>query len=81
MAEDEAMRGLTLSAAEILGVENQVGSLENGKDATLFVSSGNALDGLTNNVEFAFIQGRKVELSSRHTRLAEKYKTRFRQQK
>ncbi|MES2765423.1 MAG: amidohydrolase family protein [Bacteroidota bacterium] len=81
LSEEEAIRALTLSAAEILGVENQVGSLENGKDATLFVSSGNALDGLTNNLEFAFIQGRKVELSSRHTRLAEKYKTRYRQQK
>jgi len=81
LSEEEAVRALTLSAAEILGAENMVGSLEIGKDATLFVSSGNALDGLTNNLEFAFIQGRKVELSSRHTRLSEKYKTRYRQQK
>ncbi len=81
LSEDEAVRALTLSAAEILGVENMVGSLENGKDATLFVSTGNALDGLTNNLEFAFIQGRKVDLSSRQTKLAEKYKTRYRQQK
>jgi imidazolonepropionase-like amidohydrolase len=81
LSEDEAVRALTLSAAEIFGVENTVGSLENGKDATLFVSSGNALDGLTNNVEFAFIQGRKVELTNRHTRLSDKYKARYRQQK
>ncbi len=57
----------------------RVGSLEVGKDASLFVSSGNALDSKSNNVERAFIQGRTVSLKSRQTELSEKYRTRYQQ--
>jgi hypothetical protein len=45
------------------------------------VSTGNALDCRTNNLEMAFVQGRAISLQNRHTRLAEKYRTKFRRQK
>lgn len=79
LSEEDAVRALTLSTAEIFGAADRIGSLEAGKDATLFVSSGNALDGRSNNVELAYIQGRTVSLKSKQIELAEKYRTRFQQ--
>ena len=79
--EEDALRGLTINPAKMFGVDKEVGSLEVGKDATLFVSKGNALDALTNNLEFAFVQGRKISLASKQTRLAEKFRTKFKQAK
>ena len=58
------------------GVGDQVGSLEIGKDATLIVTNGDPLEIIT-NVEMEYIQGRAVDLSSRHTDLYEKYKTKY----
>jgi imidazolonepropionase-like amidohydrolase len=44
MPEEEALKAITIHAAEIIGVDNQVGSLEVGKDADIVVFSGNPLD-------------------------------------
>jgi len=81
LSEEAALRGLTINPASILGISSRVGSLDIGKDATLFVSSGNALDALTNHVEHAYIQGKKVDLENRHTDLAKKYRMRYQQMK
>lgn len=75
---DEALRMITLYPAEILGVEERLGSIETGKDATLIVTDGNPLD-IRSNVLRAFIQGREIDLSSRHTELNDKYSERLRQ--
>jgi imidazolonepropionase-like amidohydrolase len=75
---DEGLRSITLSAAEILGIADKVGSLDVGKHATLFVSTGNPLE-TESQVEAAWIGGRKVDLTSKHTRLNEKYKEKYRQ--
>lgn len=72
-----AIRALTLDAAKILGCEDKVGSLETGKDATLFVSDGDALDVLTNNVTLAFIQGRKLDLDDPQKYLYRKFKEKY----
>ncbi len=69
---DEALRSLTINAAKILGIENKVGSLEVGKDATLFVSTGDPLE-VMSNVTNAYIDGRIVDLTSKHTILRDKY--------
>ncbi len=74
---DDALRSITLSAAEILGVSDQVGSLESGKQATLFITTGDPLE-TTSLVEQAFIQGREVDLSDRHKRLWKKYEEKYR---
>ena len=71
----EAIRAITLYPAQILGVADRVGSLELGKDATLIVTDGSPLETFT-KVEHAFIQGRKIDLSSRHQRLFKKYEQR-----
>lgn len=77
---DEALKAITLYPAQILGVAKRVGSLEAGKDATLIVTDGDPLETAT-QVTSAWIRGRQVDLSSRHVRLYEKYREKYRQQK
>ena len=77
---DDALRSVTQYPAEILGIADRVGTLEKGKDATLFVSDGDPLETET-QVTAAWIQGRKVDLTSRHTQLYDKYRTKYRQLK
>ena len=68
----EALKAVTLYPAQILGVDDRLGSLEAGKDATFIVTDGDPLD-IRTQVERAFVQGREIDLSSRHTTLYEKY--------
>ena len=68
---------VTLNPAKILGVDQFVGSIEEGKDATLFVSSGDAFDIKTNNVVYAFIKGKLISLESNQTRNYKKYKEKY----
>jgi len=77
LSPEEAVKAITLSAAEILGIADRLGSLEAGKDATLIVVSGDPLE-IPAQVELAFIQGRKVPLDDRQKRLWEKYKEKYR---
>ena len=74
---EEAIRALTLSPAEMMGCAEQVGTLEVGKDATLFVSKGDALDMMTNDVVYALIQGRTIDLTNKQTELYEKYMKKY----
>lgn len=74
---DVALRSITLSAAEILGIDDRQGSLEPGKDATLFVSDGDVLDYLGQRIERMFIAGREVDLDNRHKVLYRKYRRRL----
>ncbi|MFI5163643.1 MAG: amidohydrolase family protein [Bacteroidia bacterium] len=77
LTKEEALSSITLNAAKILGIDNRVGSLEAGKDATLFVSTGDALDMKSNNVEWAFIRGKKLDLSNVQKTLYEKYMKKY----
>ena len=77
---EEALRSITLSVAEILGVDEKVGSLEVGKDATLFISNGDILE-IPSVVKRAYIQGRLVDLGDRHKTLNKKYRKKYQQQK
>lgn len=75
----EALKAITLYPAQIYGIADRVGSLEAGKDATLIVTTGNPLE-ITSNVEMEFIRGKKIQLTSRHTGLYEKYREKYRRQ-
>ena len=75
---EAALRSITLSPAEIYGVADRIGSLQPGKDASVFISNGDILETAT-QVQQAWVQGRKVDLSSRHTDLYDKYKTKYQQ--
>ena len=73
---DEALRAITLNAAKILRVDDRLGSLEIGKDATFFITDGDPFDVRT-NVEMAFIDGRRIDLATRQSRLYEKYQRKY----
>jgi imidazolonepropionase-like amidohydrolase len=75
---DVALRGITLSPAQILGVGARLGSIETGKDATIIITSGDPLE-ITTKVERAFIRSREVELRSKQTDLEKKYREKYRQ--
>ncbi|TAE23116.1 MAG: amidohydrolase [Cytophagales bacterium] len=77
---EEALKMITSNTAKILGIDKLVGTLETGKQATLFVSAGDALDMRTNVIEHAFIQGRKVNLDDKHKRLYQKFKGKYGQE-
>jgi len=76
LPRDAALEAMTLDAAGIFGVDQKVGSLEAGKDATLFVCDGDPLD-IRSSINHMYIQGRPVELESKHTDLYNKYKTKY----
>jgi imidazolonepropionase-like amidohydrolase len=75
---DEALKSITLYPAQITGVADRLGSLEAGKDATLFIADGDPLE-LRTRIERAWIGGREIDLSSRHTRLYDKYRAKYAQ--
>lgn len=77
MTKEEALAAITSNPAKILGIDKTVGTLEEGKDATLFISTGDALDMRTNNVELAFIRGKNLQLTNEQMRLYETYKKKY----
>lgn len=72
---EQALRGLTLYPAEILGLDQRLGSIEPGKDATFFAATSHILD-IRSQVKRLWIQGKETSLDSRHTRLYDRYRAR-----
>ncbi len=77
LTEEEAIQSITLNACKILGIDATFGSIEEGKNATLFVSSGPALDMRTNNVTLILTNGNLVATSNRQTDLYRKYEKKY----
>ena len=72
LPKEEALRGITINSAQILGVADRVGSIERGRLADLILTDGDPLEART-NIKQMFIAGREVSLESRHTREYEKW--------
>lgn len=77
LTKEEALQTLTLNTAKILGIDATCGSIEVGKDATLFISTGDALDIRTNNVTMALIKGVEISLNTRQKDLYQLYKNKY----
>lgn len=75
LPHEQALRAVTLDAAEIWGVGDQVGSIEKGKLADLVVTDGDLLETRT-QVKQLFIKGKPVDLDNKHLRLYQKYRNR-----
>ncbi|MGH7445464.1 MAG: amidohydrolase family protein [Longimicrobiales bacterium] len=75
---EEALRAITIYPARFLGIDDRVGSLEPGKDATLLITTGNPLDYLA-SVEQAYVQGRAIDMNDIFRQLYEKYSEKVRQ--
>jgi imidazolonepropionase-like amidohydrolase len=72
LKREDALRSLTLTAAEILGVGREIGSIEVGKMANLFVADGDPFE-YTTQVHYVFVKGRPTPMESKHTRLYHQY--------
>ena len=72
---DAALASITLVPAQLHGVGGVLGSIETGKDASLFAATGDILD-IRSQVKQLWISGVEQSLETRHTRLAERYRAR-----
>ena len=75
--KEEALQLITFNAAKILGIDEKTGTLETGKDANLFVSTGDALDMMGHNIELLFLMGKEVSLENHQTKLYSKFLEKF----
>ena len=77
LTKEEALAAITLNPAKIMGIADRTGSLENGKDANIVISTGDILDMKSSVVTHAFIQGRAINLDNKHTQLFNRYKYKY----
>ena len=75
LPKTEALKAVTIYPAQIMGVASQLGSIEQGKLANLFITDGDPLEPRT-NIKYLFINGRQIPLTSRHTMLNDEFKDR-----
>ncbi len=80
LPEEEAIKAITLYAAQILGLDEYMGSLEPGKDASIILTNGNPLE-FSTQIEMMFLQGREIDLNSKHQQLYEKYQIKLEQER
>ena len=80
MDKEDALKLVTSNTAKILGIDQNYGTLEKGKSATLFVSEGDALDMRTNILSHAFIDGREISLETHQTELWKRYSEKYKAQ-
>jgi imidazolonepropionase-like amidohydrolase len=77
LTEEEAIRSITLSACEIMGISKNYGSIEVGKKATLFGSNGSALEMKGNQASVILINGEFVPITNFQTELYKKYRKKY----
>lgn len=77
--KEQALQLITSNTAKLLNIDVLCGTLEEGKDATLFVSEGDALDMRTNKLTQAFIQGKLLNLDNHQSKLNAIYKKKYNQ--
>jgi imidazolonepropionase-like amidohydrolase len=80
LPEEEALKAVTINAAEFMGVADKVGSLEVGKEATLLITTGTPLD-MTSNVLQSYIQGREIDMNDIQKQFFKKYMEKINQTK
>ncbi|MDI1354801.1 MAG: amidohydrolase family protein [bacterium] len=77
LTKEQALSTITLNAAKILGISHLLGSIEEGKLASLVISEGDILDMRSNNITLAYISGKKIDLTNRQNELNTKYKNKY----
>jgi imidazolonepropionase-like amidohydrolase len=79
LPEEEALKAVTINAAEFMGIADKVGSLEVGKEATLLITTGTPLD-MTTNISQSYIQGREIDMNDIQKHFFTKYLEKIKQQ-
>ncbi len=75
LPHDEALKAVTFNAAQMLGLGDQLGTIEPGKIANLVVTDGDLLE-LRTQVKYLFIQGRQTSLDNKQLELYERFSQR-----
>jgi imidazolonepropionase-like amidohydrolase len=75
LPHDEALKAVTLNAAQIFGLSDQLGTIEPGKLANVIVTNGDPLE-IQTQVRYLFIEGRLTSTDNRHRQLYEQYRKR-----
>ncbi|MDH5589863.1 MAG: amidohydrolase family protein, partial [Gemmatimonadota bacterium] len=78
LPEEEAVKAVTINAAELMGLDDRIGSLEPGKQATLLITTGTPID-MTSDIEQAYIQGRELDMNDIQKHFFTKYMEKVRQ--
>lgn len=77
LTKEQALATITSNVAKIIGVDAQLGTIETGKAASLIVSAGDVLDMRTSNIEYAFIDGRQIDLNNKQKELNSKFSKKY----
>jgi len=72
MDKEDALKAITIVPAELFGVADKLGSIEVGKNATLFVSDGDPFETKT-QIKHVFIDGWQMPMVSRQTLLYDEF--------
>jgi imidazolonepropionase-like amidohydrolase len=75
LPHDEALKAVTLNAAQMFGLADQLGTIEQGKLANLIVTDGDPLE-IRTQVRYLFIKGQQTSTDNRHRDLYEQYRKR-----
>jgi len=81
MDKEDALKLITGNTAKILGIDDAYGTLDAGKSPTLFLSEGDALDMVGNQLTHAFIDGRLLSLETHQTKLWKRYMGKYETEK
>lgn len=79
LPSDAALAAITRVPAEIAGIADRYGSIEPGRSATLLILDGPPLE-IASAPVAAYIDGKRIDLSSRQSRQREKYLEKYRRQ-
>jgi imidazolonepropionase-like amidohydrolase len=80
LAPEEGLKAVTVYPAQILGVADQLGTIEVGKRANLVLTTGDMLQ-VSSQVQAIIIDGKALEPTSKQTRLYDRYRERLKEVK
>lgn len=80
LTKEEALQAVTINPARIMGLDDRIGSLRVGLDATFIICRGDLLDMRSSEVEQAFIMGREIDLDNHHKQLYRRFKGKYQQE-
>jgi len=77
LSKEEALAAITSNSAKILKLDDRIGTIERGKDASFIISDGDLLDMRTSNITLAFIEGRQIDLGNKQKDLYKKFSQKY----
>ena len=77
LSKEQALAAITSNSAKILKLDDRIGSIETGKDASFVISEGDLLDMRSSNVTLAFIEGRQISLDNKQKELYRKFSQKY----